>query len=78
MGDKWPLTVESGEVHCDGDKQTASLTFTHNGKKYAINGTAMTLKDGAEIREIWADNPKRPGLKKDIGPLMDKARGACP
>ena len=80
FGKKWPLTVESGRVNClpieTGSNLVMVIFTANNGDRYAVNGIARSpsrmadfgLKD---IYRIWAPNPKIPGTKKDIGPLID-------
>lgn len=79
MGKDWPLSVNSGEVSCEGTKDSGALFFTHNGKRYGINGVALTGNRALDIREssFWANDPKIAGTKISIGPLMEKARSAC-
>jgi hypothetical protein len=49
-GAKWPFTVASGRLACTGP---GVVTFTANGKTYAVNGPAMSDKRNADIQEIW-------------------------
>jgi Protein of unknown function (DUF2511) len=37
LGNRWPLTVESGRVNCDH----GALVFAHHGTIYALNGVAL-------------------------------------
>ncbi|MFS8104661.1 YebY family protein [Lentzea alba] len=73
FGEKWPLTVDAGIVRC----QNGAVTFTANGFNYDVNGTAMTKNRGKKIDEIWADNPKVPGLKINISPIIDLGLKLC-
>jgi Protein of unknown function (DUF2511) len=68
LGSDWPLTVDSGTLVCEG---AGSVTFTVNGTTYAVNG----LAEGADIDPIWADSGD--GLKKNIGPLIDRGLSLC-
>ena len=68
IGDKWPFTVESGEIRCDRDR----VTFHTEGKVYALNGTAMTFspnaKDIFEISRVdpfFVRTPENPVLRLD-------------
>ena len=64
FGDAWPLVVSEGTLTCDRGK---AITFTANRKTYAVNGTARAnAKDmrWLDVKEIWADDPQFPGLKK--------------
>jgi hypothetical protein len=71
-GKDWPLTVESGTLHCE---DPGAVTFTaDNGTTYWVNGTAgnqAKTRGWADIRSIWADDPAYAGLKINIGPLID-------
>ena len=81
MGDEWPLTVDYGVVACE--KHTAGqtvmiATFTGpDGVEYALDGTAKSHTDAADIEPIWADDPEVEGLKISIGPLIDRALTFC-
>ena len=73
FGEKWPLTVEKGEVECiDG----FIAVFHHEGKTWALNGAAQS-RGYPEIELIWRDNPSIPGFKINIGPLIDLALKQC-
>lgn len=37
-GEKWPFSVEKGELACYGN----AVTFTSNGTVYAVNGVASS------------------------------------
>jgi hypothetical protein len=72
FGKDWPLTVESGTLNCEG---AGAVTFTADGTTYAVNGLASGMDEWPEIDSIWADAPG--GLKKDIGPLIDRGLEIC-
>lgn len=77
---KWPLTVERGQLRCIGSRGAGAVVFlTPDGTNYAVNGTAKTqLPDVAEIDAIWAnDRSLGAGLKKDIGPLIERGLKLC-
>ena len=73
LGDAWPLSVEDGVLECDA----FAVTFTSNGQRYAVNGTARSAKRWTEIDEIWLDNPHLEGTKINIGPLLDRGLALC-
>lgn len=83
MKEKWPLSVESGMLRCEplpAMPKAQLVTFTSNGKIYAVNGTASghAKKNGwRQIDEIWKDNPEISGLKINIGPLIDRGLALC-
>jgi hypothetical protein len=74
FGDSWPLTVDSGELACEG----SAVTFkAPDGTTYAVNGTARGSTDLPEIDRIWAEAPGTMGLKINIGPLIDAGLELC-
>jgi hypothetical protein len=75
FGEEWPLTVDSGVLSCEG---AGSVYFTaDDGRRYAVNGTAMTAGDAQRIDAIWADDPTGLSPKKNIGPLIDTGLKLC-
>lgn len=79
LGSEWPLAVDYGIVTCKDETGNAkSAIFTApNGTKYALNGTAKSFTDGADINPIWADDPDVEGLKIPIGALIKHALTLC-
>src|SRR5690625_3258800 len=73
FGDAWPFTVESGKV--DGARGLAAIFITE-GREYQLNGVASSL-GYQPINPIWRDNPKIPGTKVNIGPMIDLALEHC-
>ncbi len=78
FGDKWPLTVDEGEIEC---RDTYFRLFHHGGRTYALNGLA---KDRAkehgwlEIKPIWKDNLELgDGFKISLTPLTEAAGNLC-
>ena len=68
MGDKWPFTVESGELRCDRDR----VTFHSEDKVYALNGTAKTFVPDAEdifeisrVDPVYVRTPENPVIRLD-------------
>jgi hypothetical protein len=74
LGDKWPLTVDSGVLSC---VDPMSVVFETSGRRYAVNGAAKTKTGLPPVDAIWADNPSVAGLKKDISPLIDRGLALC-
>ena len=73
MGADWPLTVEAGTLDCIG---AGAVTFTsEDGTTYAVNGLALSSTSYPDIDAIWADASG--GLKKNIGPLIDRGLALC-
>lgn len=81
LGDKWPLTVKSGTLNCEPIYEYTIVTFTTNGKTYAVNGLARggrAKKRGwLDVERIWKADPQYPENKMDIGPLIDRGRSLC-
>ena len=75
FGDRWPLTVDRGEVWCV-DCLAALFRDPETNTLYGLNGIAMS-RGAEEIRPIWRDNPEIPGTKIDIGVLIDLALERC-
>lgn len=73
MPNEWPLTVESGILRCQGQ----AVTFDSDGKHYAVNGTAKSRQAGIDIEEIWAMDSGGLGLRKNIGPLIQRGLALC-
>ena len=83
MKEKWPLTVQSGTLRCEPLStmpKVKLVTFTSNGKTYAVNGIARghAKKHGwRQIDEIWKADPKVPGMKINIDLLIDRGLALC-
>ena len=73
LGDRWPLTVREGEVDCIGK----AAVFRSGQKAYALNGAAKS-RGYLPIEPIWKTDPTVPGLRINIGPLIDLALKQCP
>jgi hypothetical protein len=48
-----------------------------DGKTYALNGTAKSRGDYADIDSIWAPDPDVSGLKISMSPITDAALAFC-
>jgi len=73
-GRTWPLTVDRGTLDCAPGR---SVTFTDGGTTYALNGTAKSAGEWADIDAIWADDGSGLHLKVDIGDLIDAGLSLC-
>lgn len=75
MGE-WPLTVKEGVVRCEGG---GSVIFrAPDDTDYAVNGTALTQRPGLpKIDAIWRNDPDVPGLRINIGPVLNKGLELC-
>ncbi|GAA1769428.1 hypothetical protein GCM10009681_46000 [Luedemannella helvata] len=74
MGDRWPLTIDSGTLEC---RNGAEVVLSSGGTVYALNGTAKSSKRYADVSSVWADDPSTAGLKVSIGPLIDEGLALC-
>lgn len=81
MASNWPFTVSEGVLNCEPIDEYAIVTFTANGKTYAVNGLARgsrAKKRGwLDINLLWKRDPDHPDLNIDIGPLIDAGRKLC-
>lgn len=70
-GEKWPFTVESVELKCEGSPP-AALVKAPDGKLYALNGSARTSaaangwEDGRTITKPSVELPQVPMSISDI------------
>jgi hypothetical protein len=75
LKNNWPFTISSGEIEC---RTGQVLLFRDGARVYALNGTAkMRMPKLLDIEPIWKPDPKIPGAKINVGPLMDEARKLC-
>ena len=75
FGKRWPLTVEAGVVSCE---QHSVIFMDPEGIRYAVNGTAIAhYPKLPEIDRIWAPDPKIPGAKINISPVIDRGLELC-
>jgi hypothetical protein len=77
FGNAWPLTVDEGVLACKGSKGFGAVLFIANGKTYALNGVARGEKIYQEIDSIQAKDPKIPGVKMSVGPLINRGLKLC-
>lgn len=71
----WPLTVDGGILWCDNGALT--ITINNVGDSYSLNGTAAATGFNKPLDPIWADDPRSPGLKMSIAPLIADAQKLC-
>ena len=77
FGPGWPLTVDAGELRCEGQEGVRLATFVTGGEEYALNARARGQREGADLEPIWAPDPDRPGKNRELGPLIDRALELC-
>ena len=75
----------SGSKHLIVFKPVNPHNTTGMDHFYAVNGTARDLikyQSGAgawpDIKYLWADNPKTPGLKIDMTDFINDGLSLCP
>ena len=74
-GGRWPFTVSEGILTRTSIGNRNFITFTADGKTYAINGTSRNVaeqKGWTDFTVIWKDNPSGGG-KVDITPILNRA-----
>lgn len=77
FGADWPLTVDSGDLSCEGSNGFGAVVFTDpDGNEYGVNGVAAG-QGYSPIDPIWKDDPELAGLKISIGPLIDRGLSLC-
>jgi len=72
-GDRWPFTIESGYLDCI---PPGAVVFRSQSGAYAVNGLAES-RGFADVDPIWRDDPVNPGLKINIGPMIDLGLQQC-
>jgi len=81
FGERWPFTIPSGTLSCTLFlEKYAMVTFTANGKTYAVNGIDKghaEQKGWRKIDEIWKANPSFPGTKINMHPIIEKGLSLC-
>lgn len=79
LGKPWPFTMRSGTLECHN---RGAIVFVANGKTYTINGTADAYARArnlpwVDVRPIWRDDPSIPGIKIDMGPVIERGQKLC-
>lgn len=73
FGQRWPLTVEKGELRCD----KGAVTIVVDGKPYALNAKAQNRHLGGALGPLWAPNPKLEGARMSTGELIGQGLKLC-
>ncbi|MGQ4647915.1 DUF2511 domain-containing protein [Lyngbya aestuarii] len=83
FGEKWPFTVDQGEVDCvllpNYDSLGAAIFRTSTGV-YALNETALAIGEASNYKhvgEIWKDHPKLTGTKMSILTIIQASSQVC-
>jgi hypothetical protein len=75
-GDDWPFTVERGDLWCRSPGK--NVVFVVNNVVYALNDEARAAKRWRDIDgPMWRDNPKMPGTKVSLSPLINRGLMFC-
>lgn len=84
LGADWPLTLDVVTLRCkwpDSERmQLQALLVEVGGDFYAINGVARThaARNGwRDVKEIWRGDPRNPGAKVPLSPLIERAEALC-
>ena len=73
----WPFTVSGGTLRCNPRDGGGAVTFEADDKVYAVNGPALTLRGGEDIRTIWRDTGDPVAPKVNIGPVIERGLDLC-
>lgn len=80
----WPLKLDVVTLRCkwpDSQRpQLHALLVEVGGDFYALNGTARAhakANGWRDVQEIWRDDPRNPGLKVPLTPLIERAQALC-
>lgn len=80
----WPLKLDVVTLRCkwpDSQRlQLHALLVEVGGDLYALNGTASAhakANGWRDVKEIWRDDPRNPGLKVPLTPLIERAQALC-
>jgi hypothetical protein len=81
LGDRWPLTVDEGEIDCIRGPEIAgrwkdAVVFRSDGKTYALNGPAKQ-RGHLVIDPIWKTDPAKPQLRANMTTLIYLALQEC-
>lgn len=68
----WPFTVQSGELRCVNN----AVTFTGDGVRYALNGTAQD-QGFPPVDAIWAADPSGVGLSVSLQTAITDGLALC-
>jgi hypothetical protein len=76
MSDDWPLTVEAGTLRCEA----SAVTIEVDGVTYWVNGIAGGRAEAngwVDVEAIWAADPDIPGMKINIGAILNPGLDLC-
>lgn len=73
-GDRWPLTVDSGEVRCVNGTH---IIFVTDRWTFGVNGIARGSGKYTAIESIWRKDPNIEGARMDMTPIISKGLSLC-
>jgi len=73
----WPFTVEKAILMCTEGIGGQRVTVTAGPEMYALNGSAKAQLSLPDFDAIWRDDPAFPGIKVDIGPMLNRGLSLC-
>ncbi|MBX7135035.1 MAG: YebY family protein [Fimbriimonadaceae bacterium] len=73
----WPFTLDSATLSCSKGAGGERVTVVANREMYALNGAAKAAKLWPPFDPIWLDEPKAPGVKVNIGPMIERGLALC-
>lgn len=79
FGDNWPFTPPEMHLSCLPGKAVVVMDV-ESGVMYPLNGSAsqQAKRHGmAALSEIWRDNPRIPGTKVSVNPVINRGLQLC-
>jgi len=73
----WPFTVDHAILNCSTGANGDQVTVDANREMYALNGAAKSAHQFPAFDPIWSDDPKTPGLKVSIVPMVLRGLALC-
>ena len=73
----WPFTVDYAILNCSKGAEGDRVTVDANREMYALNGAAKSAHQFPAFDPIWGDDPKTPGVKVSIVPMVLRGLALC-
>lgn len=73
----WPFTSDRATLNCTKGAEGERVTVIANQEMYALNGTAKSANLWPDFDVIWRDDSNTPGMKVNIGPMLDRGLALC-
>lgn len=71
----WPFTVDRVTLRCEGSSGAGMVVVRAGGKDYGVNGTALSRYP--RVDPIWRKEPGVPGMRVNIGEVLDRGLELC-